>query len=345
MEYAFPPPRPPSALLIAAHFVLLSLAVARLAVVLSRRRRPDRMLDAFTWLVVALTGTAISNQFATHVASWGGLSAIYALLLWAAFGTMLVWCVARGDPARRREAAGCVAAAMLIAFWGIALLLPKVQGAPEAARRSHCKNNLKEIGRALHNWHDMHGRFPHPAAVEDGNPPLSWRVALLPLLEREVLRSQYNDRQSWDHPANLPVARTGDTRFVCPTNWNQHDGEGRYYTSYVVITGPETIFAEDRARVRDIKDGTSNTLLVSEACGLQIVWTDPRDAAVPRNPVGINLPGGRPAQSPGISSSYHVGGTHVALADGSVRFVSEQIDPAVLKALVTPSGGEKVKDF
>ncbi len=92
-------------------------------------------------------------------------------------------------------------------------------------------------------------------------------------------------------------------------------------------------------------DGLANTLAVTEATGLNIVWTEPRDAELGRNPLGINLAGDETSASRGIASSWHEGLVNAAMADGSVRSLSENIDPQVLKALTTISGGEPVGDF
>ncbi|HEY3968433.1 MAG TPA: DUF1559 domain-containing protein [Planctomycetaceae bacterium] len=93
-----------------------------------------------------------------------------------------------------------------------------------------------------------------------------------------------------------------------------------------------------------ITDGKSTIILFGEASGLNIVWTEPRDIDTARLPVGINLPGCRRGDSHGTLSSYHRGGANVVFADGRVKYLSEQIDPSVLKALLTATGGEAVDD-
>src|SRR5678816_1789236 len=85
----------------------------------------------------------------------------------------------------------------------IALLLPAVQSAREAARRSQCKNNLQQIGLALHNYHELCGSFP-PAYFTDesGRPIHSWRVMILPQLDEMGLYSRYRWDEPWDGPNN-----------------------------------------------------------------------------------------------------------------------------------------------
>ena len=84
--------------------------------------------------------------------------------------------------------------------------------------------------------------------------------------------------------------------------------------------------------------------MLGECSGLNIVWTEPRDIDTSKQKIGINLPGDRPGTSSSILSSYHRGGAYVTFADGHVQFLSETIDPKVLQALTTATGGEKVTD-
>ena len=82
-----------------------------------------------------------------------------------------------------------------------------------------------------------------------------------------------------------------------------------------------------------------------EACGTRIVWTNPEDIDVDSATIGINLLSHEPGLSDGIMSSHHTGGAQAALADGSVRFISADTDPKILKALLTVDGKEPVADY
>ena len=85
----------------------------------------------------------------------------------------------------------------------IALLLPAVQAAREAARRSQCVNNLKQIGLAMHNYHAQQNKFPGAAITnKQGKPLLSWRVAILPLLDQQGLYEKFKLDEPWDSPHN-----------------------------------------------------------------------------------------------------------------------------------------------
>ena len=108
----------------------------------------------------------------------------------------------------------------------IALLLPAVQQAREAARRSQCKNNLKQIGLALHNYHDAHGTFPSgwiavrngvPAA-HDGGSGAGWAVMLLPQLDQAPLFNQFNPHVNIDAPENAAFRETVLPVFQCPSD-------------------------------------------------------------------------------------------------------------------------------
>jgi prepilin-type processing-associated H-X9-DG protein len=207
----------------------------------------------------------------------------------------------------------------------IALLLPAVQAAREAARRAQCVNNFKQIGLGMHNFASSEGHFP-AAAITDpqGKPLLSWRVAILPYIEHESLYRQFKLDEPWDSPNNLPLLSQMPQVYVCPS-----DGPSAEFTTrYQGISGPGTIFDGIKATtLREITDGTSNTMLVAEG-SQPVPWTKPDD---------IDLAG--IATSLG---SHHPGGVNVLFADGSVRFIKMSINPATLHALGTKDGGEVV---
>lgn len=85
--------------------------------------------------------------------------------------------------------------------------------------------------------------------------------------------------------------------------------------------------------------------MVVEACGMNIIWNEPRDIDLTTTPIAVNLPGKPRHHSPAMVSSLHKGGGNVLFADGTIRFISQTIDPKVLQALTTARGGEPVGDF
>jgi prepilin-type processing-associated H-X9-DG protein len=231
-----------------------------------------------------------------------------------------------------------VCLAMLVPCSGIlvALLLPAVQAAREAGRRTQCNNNLKQIALALQCYHDAHKTFP-PAYIpgNDGKPMHSWRVLILPFLEQQGAYEQYNFNEPWDSPSNQLVASTAIPEYKCPSA-----GGEPTETNYMVITGPGAVFEGAKAcSMASISDDRSNTILVVEVVGTGVNWADPRDldaskASPPFNPPRRDAPGSR-----------HPGGIQFAFVDGSARFVRDSIDPATFQGLITKAGGEQVGEY
>jgi prepilin-type processing-associated H-X9-DG protein len=213
----------------------------------------------------------------------------------------------------------------------IALLLPAVQSAREAARRAQCTNNLKQIALAMFNYESANGQFPPAAGYgADGKPLLSWRVLILPYLEEESLYRQFHLDEPWDSPNNKPLGDRMPNVFRCPSE-NIPDG----LTTYLVVVDPRSIFTGNPqgVSVGRVTDGTANTLMVVEAANA-VPWSKPED---------LSLQSSAPALGMG---SKHPGGFNASMADGSVRFIrsapADPIRPEVLKALVTRDGGERV---
>ncbi|MCA9013152.1 MAG: DUF1559 domain-containing protein [Planctomycetaceae bacterium] len=206
------------------------------------------------------------------------------------------------------------------------------------SRLTQCRNNLKQIGFAFHNYHDTYHSFP-PATLE--RPTTSWRIALLPFMEEAKVAEEYDKAQAWDSPANMPLQKQRILAYSCPSRVVSFDSTGRFLTSYVVPRGAGTIFDSPTGKpISSIKDGTSNTLLALEACGTRIIWTQPIDVDSSSYKVSVNGPGTIKGQSGSMISSWHYGGAQVLLADGSSRFLKSTIDVNVLRSLLTEDGGD-----
>jgi hypothetical protein len=224
-------------------------------------------------------------------------------------------------------------AAVLMVPCLIALLLPAVQQAREAARRTQCKNNLRQIAMAMHIYHDTYGSFP-PAVTysADGKPMHSWRVLLLPFLNERPLYSQYNMNEPWNSHWNSQLLSRMPKVYACPS---APPGTGE--THYAVPVGAKTMFPPERAvSIREIIDGTSNTIMVLESHGSNLNWMAPVDVTV-----GVGMPEAQPVSF----SSNHLGGIHIALADGSVRFLSSKVPSETLDRLLMPDDGRVVGEF
>ncbi len=210
----------------------------------------------------------------------------------------------------------------------ISMLLPAVQSAREAARRSMASNNLKQIGLAMHNHHDMYRKLPAQAITDDsGKPLLSWRVKLLPLIEQNGLYEQFHLDEPWDSPHNKQLIAQMPAAYARPGN-DPSSG----LTPYLAPVGEGTMWGTGKAATfAAMRDGTSNTIMVVEAEDEAAVpWTKPADWEFDPNNLLEGVEDSRP------------GGFQVVLADGSSHFISNTIDPATLKALLTMAGGEPV---
>ncbi len=251
----------------------------------------------------------------------------------------------------RESAPGLSSGLFVVTPVAVALLLPAVQAAREAARRTQSRNNLKQLGLAMHNYHDVHREFPqgtHPNADLKPDKRLSWQTELLPFVELKPLYDQIDFKKAWDDPANSKAVETRLVLLINPSLGEQK-ANGLPVTEYVGIGGvgadgpmlPVTspragVFAYDRVtRIADITDGASNTIMISEC----------------NKDLGSWAAGGRPTIRALTKKPYidgpdglggHPEGCQMCFADGSVRFVSNQVDPKVLEAMATINGGENV---
>ncbi|MFN3159181.1 MAG: DUF1559 domain-containing protein [Rubinisphaera brasiliensis] len=292
----------------------------------------------------------------------------------------------------------------------VALLLPAVQQAREAARRSSCKNNLKQLGLALHNYHDTHKVFP-PGVVDTGlgsqRGIWSWSTFLLPFVEQAPLYDLLDPGPN--QLSDLVALPNTDPRYMalqqpyaafrCPSdtgpNLNTHshrdvrDSSNGGDTDLALsnypgvnayrflrrtlsdgATGP--FYVNSRVKLRDFTDGTSNSIIVGERSWELVRSTGVVQAkaanvfgtpgtgtvnfglasalAAPREK--INCPPGSTNHCGMTLSSRHAGGVQVVMGDGSVRFISENIqhntNPPVnstLEYLLDIADGGVVSEF
>ena len=208
----------------------------------------------------------------------------------------------------------------------VALLLPAVQSAREAARRMQCSNNIRQLALALHNYADEYQQLPPAYTVDsNGNRLHSWRTLLLPYLEQKPLYSKIDFSKPWDDPVNAFLLGVDNPMFRCPSS-NIAPG----MTIYQVIDDPTSAFPGSTSQwFTNITDGMSNTLFIFESDETNAVhWAEPKDQSM---------------------SSYlsarkgpHASGRNVAMMDGSVQFVPNDIDPKDLRGIATCQGGEIV---
>lgn len=270
-----------------------------------------------------------------------------------------------------------VAAVVLVLTAGLLLAaIPKVR---EVAARTQCRNNLKQIGIALHNRYETYGSFP-PAAIPNEALPcekrLSWLVEIVPYVEQIRLvidRKQAWDegenripkvRINWDDPQNhRPPVPLGEYKvFRCPSNPVVASTDSPGLTDYVGISGvgidaadrllgyPGVGFfgCDRRLKLDDIKDGTANTIAVVETTKDNGPWTASGFPTVRGLNTGRRYLGDGSQFASGhrscrgwLSTTKTVM-TNVVYGDGSVRYLSDSVSPQVLEALVTIAGGEEV---
>ncbi|MCA9057897.1 MAG: DUF1559 domain-containing protein, partial [Planctomycetaceae bacterium] len=293
----------------------------------------------------------------------------------------------------------------------IALLLPAVQNAREAARRMQCKNNAKQLGLALHTYHTANNVFPAAQSIQidskvAGNPTpddwirWSWFADILGYVEQSAMADVYQKHISGprtgtfsytDLPQKTAIAPT----FMCPSdpaNPKIHNGSTTanaqgFHGNYVLNAGNSyfneggyansanlngVFYVASQTRIEDIKDGSSNTLLSSEiilvpdgavgsgqedirgryhnvahAGALFSTKYQPNSTQPDRHNYCLNKVQEAPYTATGTdvivsARSYHTGGVVAGLADGSVRFLSNNIDVVIYNALGSRSGKEVI---
>ena len=198
----------------------------------------------------------------------------------------------------------------------------------EAATASR-RNNMKQIGLAFHNYHDVYNHFP--AANGNGESGagnktgLSWRVYLLPFIEQSVLYQQFNMDEDWDSPHNKALIEK------MPDIFKVEGVDKPGHTSVHVFVGDDTAMGtDDSAGIRDITDGTSNTILAAVAGA--------ESAAVWTKPGGLEFNPDDPKKVLGTLGEQFL----VLLCDGSVRFLKASIDDETLRNLIQRNDGNVV---
>jgi prepilin-type N-terminal cleavage/methylation domain-containing protein/prepilin-type processing-associated H-X9-DG protein len=294
----------------------------------------------------------------------------------------------------------------------IAMLLPAVQQAREAARRSQCKNNLKQIGLALHNYMDTNKLFP-PSNVNN----ISIHARLLPFMDLKPVYQTVDFNNAYSHVNNTTARMTQLPALVCPSDTDNGavaalGGRNSYYGnvgSEIVYTLPSAVvggtnygmpnpngvfYQQSNIKAADIKDGLSSTAAFSEHLigdgnnaistpvsdtfqpgtypatadqaladcravdvtdlskqgysNIGAPWLQPYHSTTmyyhvaPPNDRSCMFPPGRIMTT---ANSRHPGGVHMALCDGSARFINKSIDLTVWRALGTRAGSEILSQF
>ena len=300
----------------------------------------------------------------------------------------------------------------------IALLLPAVQQAREAARRAQCKNNLKQLGLALHNYHDTFGALPpgyitrnvaaqQPAMMEQG-PNFAWGTMILPQLDQGPLYDQLDFNGNATDQRNIDYGVTILPAFICPSDpgaeqFRVNDGSTDYdlaKSNYVGVFGYGSVtmrpgdpapkgafYRNSNTRFRDVIDGLSSTMLVGERAAQHSFEAERPSvaadstwyAAIPgvMRPSGMMMMGDEASSSLVLGhvgqmmmgmgggmgmgmtmhhtpnntnhivnfSSSHEGGIQFLMGDGSVHFLSENIDYDTFRWLGQRADGKTIGSF
>lgn len=249
--------------------------------------------------------------------------------------------------------------------WGMSEMAKEAR---HAAQRSQCICHMKCMVLAMHNYHEAYGSFPPGTTQPSTLMPedrLGWGVHVVEMTSGHAIRR--DPQVPWHQPPNRsldPIPRPNDTQAdlnltpytswaVCPEDpRSDRDGPFPYPLTNVGIAGlgsdaatlpalhPRAgVFGYDRVtKLADITDGTSNTAMFLETARDVRPWTAGGSSSV--RPID---PATRPYLGPGRPfGGYHRGGANLALADGSIRFIRDTIDPKILEALSTIHGGETV---
>lgn len=286
-------------------------------------------------------------------------------------------------PLPRRRAFTLVELLVVIAIIGmlIALLLPAVQAAREAARRTSCLNNITQLGLAVHHFEFHFEKLPPGVVNEDGpvrneaqGTHVSWLVQILPYLEQRALARQFDQAAGAYADANAPV-RAAQIRVVaCPSDpvpiLNQAGTVARsgyagcHHDSEAPIDKDNRglLFLNSQIRHSQIFDGSSSTLLLGEMLESPdgLGWVSGTRATL-RNTGSLETgeaflpnppPGSKSAEKQKLGplyvggfGSYHPGGVNISLADGATRFLSLQVEPQVLRQLGNRADGEIMKPY
>jgi prepilin-type N-terminal cleavage/methylation domain-containing protein/prepilin-type processing-associated H-X9-DG protein len=269
----------------------------------------------------------------------------------------------------RRTGFTLIEVLVAVAVIGIlmALLLPAVQSARSSARRVMCANQLRQMGLALHLYHDSHLCFPPGSYVMGPSFPMQtgwgWGAMILPALEQQALHEQIDFGSGTAVGNNLSLIASSIPLWRCPAEVapEQIEAFPLDHLPFLLAAGnycgsEGVLAAMSRVRISDIRDGTSRTLLLGERmvqtgengalpftsawCG-QVAFADVYEyRSVPHLFASRQHPINASPSDPVCFGGRHAGGANFVFADGSERFLNENMDGNVFESLGTASGGE-----
>jgi len=291
----------------------------------SAERRPEPR--PFQFRILHLLGLMAAICLVLAVVVQWGLEGFVVVLIVASVLSLILGYFMRRQTLRIVGGIGCVLCLFVLVF------APTIYSVNSSSPRTRCNSNMRQIVLALHLYHEIHGSFP-PAHIadENGNPMHSWRVLILPYLDRIELYDEYNFDEPWDGPNNRKLHDAIVSLYRCPS---ADPSLPQTMTSYVAVVGPGTAWPGEKGRtLSQIKDSSPGTVLLVEVANSGIHWMEPRDLDVTQMTLTIN-----PKWGQGISSN-HGGVACVVFADGHVRFLEDDLAPETVRALLTVDDGE-----
>lgn len=261
---------------------------------------------------------------------------------------------------------------VVIAIIGVlvGLLLPAVQAAREAARRMSCTNNLVQVGLAVHHFEFGFGHLPSGVTNPDGpiaskpeGKHVGFLTTLLPYMEQRGLADIFDASAGAYAARNLAVREVSVPAYLCSSFPRSVSSEGFGLTNYagchhdsespIDEDNQGLLFLNSEVRYSDIYDGSSNTILIGEMLPWEdsLGWVSGTRSSL-RNTGSINLRADPPSQpifqlpfegdalEVGGFASSHPGGANLCMADGSIRFLTDTIDPELLVLLGNRADGQ-----
>jgi hypothetical protein len=196
---------------------------------------------------------------------------------------------------------------------------------PTPAQFKTSENNLKQIGLAMHNYHDVFGNLPTNSVDKTSKPILSWRVHILPFIEEDDLYKQFKLDEPWDSENNIKLVDKMP-KIYAPVRGKAEKNE----TFYQMFVGERTMLDPKgiKLTLANITDGLSNTFMVAEG-GKPVTWTKPDDLPFDGKTI------------PKLGGMFD-GEFNVLMGDGSVKRIPKKIDPDVLKFSIDRADGQPV---
>lgn len=347
-EFIFPP-HANLQLLIGLHVSLMAVLIGgTLALIRRGHRSPGAFESAILWLtpVASILIWMFLNVCldSEPEPAWHRTVSVAELVASLAF-VMTRWMLMVPKSGRFGVSNFLLVGGLLVLIGGAAVI-PELRAVREEARLTSCRCRMCAITMATHHrLESSPDNRTNPQHLAENGTPRSWRIEYLPMYERGILRAEYHDDLPWDHPDNALLRTQRPSTYQCDT-WVRDNvsPNGTRLTAFAMVTGEHAFGTRRGRRFDEIPDGLSNTLCYVEAAGRRIPWMAPLDVELEDQAISVNQPGDRPGYSKSMLSSYHPDVANVLMVDGRSMPINKNIDPKVLRALLTADGHEPISN-